>query len=290
MYSSIYKSPSQFLPQTLSFISYLKNLKSCLLSKNFDNLEIEVSLAIENFAHEYDVEIVYVDEMKFTIHENFWYKMEPLTEEDINFYLPLLVMELKLYPKDFIKRIMLKKLILTNSILYHNDSYEDYRACIPDYEPDTNALVFSCKERNIKYIRNVIHHELFHYIYYRLNGYFENKDDVWEVFNPKGFYYGNKFTWNDSDLLFNDYAKQCSFVSDFSMASLDEDKAEIFSFLVTSGLDNVDLGKREGVIGKCLYIKKLMGEFDAYNFFTGKNDFWNKCIQFKKEVCDRYYF
>ena len=122
-------------------------------------------------------------------------------------------------------------------------------------------------------------------------GPFEDNDDLWEQFNPKGFEYTLKSTiWSQQEILNDDYQDYNSFVSPFSKTKLEEDKAEIFSYMVTSGNDVKDLLRREGVIGKYLYIRQLLEKFDKNEFRQGKGDFWNKAICFKKEVCDKYYF
>ena len=96
-------------------------------------------------------------------------------------------------------------------------------------------------------------------------------------------------TWNDNDLLDNDYNSNNCFVSEYSKKSLANDRADIFSFMIISGIDINDLGKREGVFGKCVIIKKMLEKFDKEDFTIGRNDFWNKAILFKKEICDIYY-
>ncbi len=122
-------------------------------------MEYEVHSAIEHFLKEYDLKIEYIQKMTLVEHKDWWYRLDPITDSDINFYLPLIALEFSLYPKEFIKKIKLKKLILADTVVFHTLSYEQYRAALPDYEPDTLGFVFSCKERNIKYIRSMIHHE-----------------------------------------------------------------------------------------------------------------------------------
>jgi len=292
MFSKQYNESPMFYNQSARYLSYFYSLKSSSPYQTyFPEIAPEVKYAIEEFLSDYELQINYTTKITFVQHKDWWYKLEPLTDNDINFYLPLLVLELSLYPKNFFKKIKLKGLTLSNSIVFHSDNYEQYRAAMPDYEEDTLSLVFSCKERSIKYIRNVIHHELFHYFYFMYVGPFEDKDDLWEMFNPKGFEYTLKSTvWSQQEILNDDYQDYNSFVSPFSKTKLEEDKAEIFSYMVTSGNDVKDLLKREGVIGKYLYIRQLLEKFDKIEFRQGKGDFWNKAICFKKEVCDKYYF
>ena len=292
MFSKQFNESPLFLNTITKFLSYFYSLKSTNpYAVKFPPILPEVQNAIEQFLYDYDLKLNYTTKITFVQHKDWWYKLEPITENDINFYLPLLVLELSLYPKNFFKKINLKNITLSNNIVFHSGNYENYRAGLPDYEENTLSLVFSCKERNIKYIRNVIHHELFHYFYFMYVGPFEDKDDLWEMFNPKGFEYSMKSElWSQKEILSGDYQDYDSFVSYFSKTKLEEDKAEVFSYMVTSGNDVKDLVKREGVIGKFLYIRQLMEKFDEKYFKQKMGDFWNKVVRFKKEICDKYYF
>ena len=292
MFSKQFNESPLFLNTITKFLSYFYSLKSTNpYAVKFPPILPEVQNAIEQFLYDYDLKLNYTTKITFVQHKDWWYKLEPITENDINFYLPLLVLELSLYPKNFFKKINLKNITLSNNIVFHSGNYENYRAGLPDYEENTLSLVFSCKERNIKYIRNVIHHELFHYFYFMYVGPFEDKDDLWEMFNPKGFEYSMKSElWSQKEILSVDYQDYDSFVSYFSKTKLEEDKAEVFSYMVTSGNDVKDLLKREGVIGKFLYIRQLMEKFDEKYFKQKMGDFWNKVVRFKKEICDKYYF
>jgi len=292
MYSKQYNESPMFLHTISKYLSYFYSIKSTNpYETKFPEIAPEVKTAIEQFLNDYDLQINYITKITFVQHKDWWYKLEPLSESDVNFYLPLLALELSLYPKHFFKKIKLKNLTLANTVIFHADNYEQYRAGLPDYEEDSLSFVLSCKERSIKYIRNVIHHELFHYFYFMVVGPFEEKDDLWEMFNPKGFEYTLKSTvWSQKEILVSDYNDYNSFVSHFSKTKLEEDKAEIFSHMVTSGNDVKDLLQREGVIGKYLYIRQLMENFDKNEFKQGRGDFWNKAICFKKEICDKYYF
>ena len=190
MFSKQFNESPLFINTTTKFLSYFYSLKSTNpYNSKFPEILPEVQSAIQQFLYDYDLKLNYTTKITFVQHKDWWYKLEPVTENDINFYLPLLILELSLYPKNFFKKIKLKSLTLSNNIVFHCDNYESYRAGMPDYEEDTLSLIFSCKERSIKYIRNVIHHELFHYFYYNFVGPYEDKDDLWEMFNPKGFEY-----------------------------------------------------------------------------------------------------
>ena len=68
------------------------------------------------------------------------------------------------------------------------------------------------------------------YFYFNFVGEYEDKVDLWEMFNPKGFEYTSKSgAWIQKEIISNDYQDYNSFVTQFSKTNLEEDKAEIFS-------------------------------------------------------------
>ena len=291
MYTYQYKETSPFTYQKFSFLEFLTNLskRDIYTTTPMPKLSPDINHAIKTIIFKLGLELTIITSPKLIDHKTWWYKLEPVTENDINYYLPLLILELSLYSKNFFDKLKVKQIILCNSINLSTLNTEEYRAALPDYDYDIRGMVFSAKERKLKYIRNIIHNQIFHYYYFVDNGKFDNIDSSWEYFNPKGFYYGNMETWNDNDLLDNDYNSNNCFVSEYSKKSLANDRADIFSFMIISGIDINDLGKREGVFGKCVIIKKMLEKFDKEDFTIGRNDFWNKAILFKKEICDIYY-
>ena len=138
MYSKQYNDSPLFIHQITRFLSYFYSIKSTnpYLSK-FPEISPEVKYAIEQFLNDYDLQLNYVTKITFVQHKDWWYKLEPISENDVNFYLPLLILELSLYPKNFFKKINLKTITLSNSIVFHSENYEQYRAGMPDYEEDT---------------------------------------------------------------------------------------------------------------------------------------------------------
>ena len=291
MYRTTFKEENFFTFQKTQFLTYFQNLsnKSPYNPNSFPEMSPEVITGIQTIFTNLNLNLELIKTEKIINHKNWFCKLTAVNQDDINFYLPLISLELSLYPKNFIKKINLKKIILCNEIIINNNFGEEYRSGIPDNDYEIQAMIYSTKERNLKYIRNVIHHELFHYYYFADKGCFENSDYYWEMFNPKNFFYNNKETWNNNDLINNDFSSLNSFVSDFSKKSLEEDKAEIFSYMITSGISTNELGKKEGILGKCLIIKKMLEDFDREDFLIGQNDFWNRAILFKKEICDFYY-
>lgn len=282
MYRTTFKEEDFFKFQKTQFLTFLQNLSNFSYNNFFPNFSAEILTGIETIFKNLNLKLELIKTEKIITHKNYFYTLTAIKEENINFYLPLISLEFSLYPKNFINKINLKKIILCDEILINNQTY---RSGISDCDYEIQAMIYSTKEKNLKYIRNVIHHELFHYYYLSDKKFFEKNDFYWESFNPKNFVYNNN---NKNDLLENEYLNLNSFVSEFSKKSLEEDKAEIYSFLITSGIDTNQIEKK-GILGKCLIIKKMLEDFDKEDFLIGKNDFWNRAILFKKEICDFYY-
>ena len=278
MYRTTFKEEDFFKFQKTQFLTFFQNLSNFSYN-NFPKFSPEILTGIETIFSNLNLKLELIKTEKIITHKNYFYKLTAIKDENINFYLPLISLEFSLYPKNFIKKIHLKKIVLCDEILIND---KDYRSGIADRDYEIQAMIYSTKEKNLKYIRNVIHHELFHYYYLSDKGCFETNDFYWEVFNPKNFQY------NNNDLIQNEFLNVNSFVSEFSKKSLEEDKAEIFSFLITSGIDENQIEKK-GILGKCLIVKNMLEDFDKEDFWTGKNDFWSRVVLFKKEICDFYY-
>ena len=157
-----------------------------------------------------------------THSDRFIINYHPPTKHDLDFFLPIFILEFSLYPASLIKKTELKSIIFVNSIFYSSDVItNEYRAAVPDYL-HTQSLYLSTKERNPQYIRNIIHHEFFHYIDWADDKTFE--DNEWKSLNFSGFEYGKV------DFLVENMNDYKGFVNFCSLHGLEEDKAEIFSY------------------------------------------------------------
>ena len=105
MFSKQFNESPLFLNTITKFLSYFYSLKSTNpYAVKFPPILPEVQNAIEQFLYDYDLKLNYTTKITFVQHKDWWYKLEPITENDINFYLPLLVLELSLYPKIFLRK------------------------------------------------------------------------------------------------------------------------------------------------------------------------------------------
>ena len=85
---------------------------------------------------------------------------------------------------------------------------------------------------------------------------------------------------NDKNLK-NVYCQQCNFTYPKNKMT--------YKHCFPCGVCIPDKDHHCGVFGKCIIIKKMLERFDKEDFTIGRNDFWNKVILFKKEICDIYY-
>ena len=172
---------------------------------------------------------------------------DPPTQSDLDCYTPILFLEFWIYGKSFIKKSKLKKIILLHNINYTNSEGTQDRAGCPEYDL-TKSITFAIREKNIAYIRIVLHHELFHFIDYADDQDFD--DEGWEKLNQKDFEYGEggntEREWIKLD------KNVMGFINHYSTSALEEDRAEIYQYLIScpdEALNNNDIivSKRQSV-------------------------------------------
>jgi hypothetical protein len=233
-----------------------------LLYKLFKRLNIELNIPTSKF---------YLRTSSFDLMG------EPATKSDLDCYTPLLFMEFWIYGKSFIKKSRLKKLNLVHNIEYTNSEYTQERAGCPEYD-ESKSITYAIHERNLAYIRIVLHHELFHYIDYSDD--FSYDDDGWEKLNQKGFEYGEG---GDSEREWIKLEKnQIGFINHYSTSALAEDRAEIYQYLIScpdEALNNND----KIVSKKAKRIQDFLNEYDNNGMGNEKNNFWANLIDYRQK-------
>ena len=202
---------------------------------------------------------------------------DPATGSDLDCYTPLLFMEFWIYGKSFIKKSKLKKIILLHNIEYTNSEYTQERAGCPEFET-SRSITFAIHEKNLAYIRIVLHHEFFHYIDFADD--FNYDDDGWDDLNQKGFEYGNG---GDSEREWIKLEKnQVGFINHYSTTALEEDRAEIYQYLIScpdEALNNNDII----VSKKAKRIQEFLNNFDKEGVGNVKNNFWANLIDYRQK-------
>lgn len=152
----------------------------------------------------------------------------PAFREDLQSYRILLAAELGRYPIEYVRAVGLKKIVLCTILTFDGQR----RSAIPDFETDTLYLDVSPKRRSREYLRRVFHHEFFHLVDYRDDGKVY-EDEAWAALNREDFQYGKggKTVQNDSTVsAITD--KFPGFLNRYSTAGVEEDKAEIYAYLM----------------------------------------------------------
>ena len=172
-------------------------------------------------------------------------------------YVPIFVREFSLLPASLIAKAKLKKVVLCAELSFAGQR----RNAIPDWESDVLYLDVTQMHRP-RYLAAVIHHEFFHLIDYRDDG-FVYKDDAWAALNPSDFKYGSggKNAQNDkSTTAFTN--KHPGFLTHYGTTGVEEDKAELYAHLIVNFGHVNDRAKEDAVLrAKIDRLKKLLVEF-----------------------------
>jgi hypothetical protein len=204
-------------------------------------------------------------------------KCSPSKKEDLDLYMPLFFFEILLYPNSFIKLLRLKKFVFIDSLKFSTNEYEQYRAGCPEYYK-TMSLYYCTKEKSPNYIRTVIHHELFHYVDYIDDKSYE--DPKFNRFNIPGFKYGKGGAYEREYKPLD--PSTIGFLNFYSTTGIEEDKAEIFQFLI-SNPEKAFKYEDKIVNTKIFYIANFLKAFDECGIGNKDNDFFSALANFRNE-------
>jgi hypothetical protein len=182
----------------------------------------------------------------------------PPNSERAAYFLALLVREYSIYPSEFFPATGLEQIVLCTGLTFESQR----RGAIPDF--DHNVLYFDVDEGSYDqfYQRRGLHHELYHVVDLIDDGQLY-KDETWRKLNPESFRYGNGGAelQNDSSSG-NLQHRESGFLTSYSMSGVEEEKAELFSFLI---LVPKFVGKRAAsdrvLANKVARMKSLLVEF-----------------------------
>jgi hypothetical protein len=151
-------------------------------------------------------------------------------------YVTVCVPEITLYPVELVDWLGLRCIVICEGLSYAGEP----RAAVPDLE---RRALFLDANRNwpTHYVRSVVHHELFHMIDYVDDGVLYD-DGSWSSLNVSTFKYGRKPGVEGAP----GYGDVPGFLSEYSMSSVEEDKAEVFALLM---VDHEQVSRRALVDG-----------------------------------------
>ncbi len=146
----------------------------------------------------------------------------------LDHYSSAIAPEFLLYPPALIRQSRLKRIVLCRGLSFAGQA----RGAIPDFEHDTLYYDVVCGDYSRTYQRHAVHHEFFHIIDYRDDGQVYS-DDQWTHLNADTFRYGNggaKMLGDPSSGLLKAIP---GFLTTYATSGVEEDKAELFAYMIT---------------------------------------------------------
>src|SRR5579885_2032927 len=200
----------------------------------------------------------------------------PSREESAAF-LEFLQNELALYSTRFINRLQIDKIILGNKI--HRVDQPIVGCASMSLFPDSlplrvlfrkNTIYLAADQCNTVDGRICIHHELFHAIEAHEERWPKYFDPIWPNLNPRAFRYKEDSLSNES------YENQLDcdgFLSSYSMRTVREDKAELFSHMVVNFARVEELASKDKFLrAKTQRMKQILKAFNE----EFDESFWRK--------------
>ncbi len=135
----------------------------------------------------------------------------------------LLASELRRYPRDFFLMSRLRRVLLVGGL-------KQAGVRIPSLPNFNQALVLDV-DSNPDFLRRLVHHEIFHFIDYAEDNQLK-RDPNWERLNGPFFVYGagGIFMREPGSARWTEALP--GFLTEYSTSALEEDKAEVFSFMM----------------------------------------------------------
>lgn len=156
-----------------------------------------------------------------------------LTDADLpnlKVYSELFVQEWSKYPVSFIKFSKVRSLMLVNKLKVSGTA----RAATPDIVGQ--AMYYDVQYvYNAEYARGVIHHEFNHLFTYNDFRTYAPNDIAWRSFNTPSFVYGNggASCYLTVNTCISGEHPINGFVTGYAASAIEEDKAELFAYLMT---------------------------------------------------------
>ena len=187
-------------------------------------------------AASHGVEILHADvEVELTL-DNGVVTAGPAEERALAAATVLVVDELTRLPAELLKKSGLARVMLVT------DLAEERRA-IPSL-PNYNRSLMLDVDASPAFMRRLLHHEVFHFIDLADDGEVL-RDPAWERLNPPGFRYGaggRAMREPSASALSREFP---GFATRYAMSAIEEDKAELFAFLVTEPAALRDMARED---------------------------------------------
>jgi hypothetical protein len=171
----------------------------------------------------------------------------------------ILLVALEKYPSDFFSRIDLQNIVVVKDLKVGNQ----LRKAMP--HPLSRSL-FYADNNDLECLAGLeerVHHELYHFVEARINGSMFYQDTLWRRMNPEYFKYGHggSSVYNQAVAFQNLGHPEEGFVSTYAKTALEEDKAEVFGWMMTKGYADrlLEWTQSDSILAKkAFYLKSFM--------------------------------
>ena len=199
--------------------------------------------------------------------------------QSLDFYFPLFFLNFWFYPPEAFHHKIIKKFIFCEELIITTSTYSQPRAACPEWTK-TCSMLYAIQEQDMNYLAEVMHHELFHYFDFMVSGSRVDSqiERDWSKLNPSNFQYGSG---GEYERVYMDINKKDNvyFVSHYSMSQCCEDRAEIYSRLMTKNSDWIN-EQSKPVLQKIEKIKDFMKSHDPKYIGEKNNGFFENLLNF----------
>ena len=199
--------------------------------------------------------------------------------QSLDFYFPLFFLNFWFYPPEAFHHKIIKKFIFCEELIITTSAYSQPRAACPEWTK-TCSMLYAIQYQDMNYLAEVMHHELFHYFDFMVSGSRVDSqiERDWSKLNPSNFQYGSGGEY-ERVYMNIDKKDNVYFVSHYSMSQCCEDRAEIYSRLMTKNSDWINQQSKP-VLKKIEKIKDFMKSHDPKYIGEKSNYFFEKLLNF----------
>ena len=220
--------------------------------------KISIPESINEIGRKYGLQIEVVTKSYVWNSGSYKVYAEPVSQEVLDKYAVLFAKEWNRYSVGVMAKAKTKKIVFGTKVRMN----EQYRAAVPAFEGQTMYYDPELGSYNPNYQQGVIHHEFFHMMDQRMGLLWADKE--WSSLNRSGFKYGSGGA-NMRDSNAGVLTERIpGFLTAYSTAALEEDKAEIFAHLLVNRQFVLKRAAADSVMAKKVeFLKKRMKGFDS---------------------------
>lgn len=150
------------------------------------------------------------------------------SRRELKKYVPVFVEEFSRYPAAAVQKTGMLKIVLCRNLAFAGEK----RASIPDYDHTVMYYDAARAAYSPTYQRATVHHEFFHMIDWK-DDKRVYRDRGWSSLNPSSFSYGRQHVRDVDKSLWGRLDETLEgFLNRYSMTGVQEDKAEIFCYMI----------------------------------------------------------